>query len=51
MVWEQKVSRGTVPDCRDETMMMAIDGRLFMFGGFGRDAFNDMRIYSYQGTS
>ena len=41
-IWEIANLQGSVPNTREGATACLIDQKLYLFGGFGRDIFNDM---------
>ena len=43
-VWEVKHCVGSVPDSRESTSMVVIGREVYLYGGYGRELFDDIRI-------
>jgi hypothetical protein len=42
---------GSLPDARECTSASVIDSQVFIFGGFSREIYNDLRIFSLETKS
>lgn len=43
-LWEVKLCIGTLPDSRESCAMVAIGNEVYLYGGYGRELFDDLRI-------
>ena len=44
-IWSLIKHSGSIPDSREGAAACIIGNNFYLFGGFSRDLFNDMRIY------
>jgi len=43
-LWETKLCTGTLPDSRESCAMVSLGNEIYMYGGYGRELFDDVRL-------
>lgn len=43
--WSIQTHQGAIPDSREGATACMIDNYLYLFGGFSRDLFKDVRVF------